>query len=59
MNDNFEEKRDRGYDGVEIFRTSDTERNMLNRLMYETDRSKSDIIRSAIHFYYRHVMNRL
>ena len=58
MNDNFEEKRGRGYDGVEIFRTSDTERDMLNRLMIETDRSKSDIIRSAIHFYYRNVMNR-
>lgn len=58
MNDNFEEKRG-GFDSMEILRVSATERDMLNRLMYETDRSKSDIIRSAIHFYYRHVMNRL
>lgn len=65
MNDNFEEKRGRGrpkkddsFNEVTIFRNREIEREMLEHLMYETDRSKSDIIRSAIRFYYNYMMNK-
>lgn len=59
MDDNFEERRGRGRPKKENtidqrmeIRIRGVEADMLNEMMYETDQTKSDIVRSAIRFYY-------
>lgn len=65
MNDNFEDKRGRGRPLKEDsfrnqlhIRLGEDVNNMLIQIMYETDQSKSDIIRSAIRMYYNLTMHR-
>ena len=65
MEDNIEQLRGRGrpakndsFNDRIIFRVGEDDTDMLNHLMIETDRTKSDIIRSAIKFYYNYMVSK-
>lgn len=65
MEDNNEQLRGRGRpekedslnDRINI-RVGEGDTDMLNHLMIETDRTKSDIVRSAIKFYYNYMISK-
>lgn len=65
MDDNSERKRGRGRPLKEDsfnerlnIRVGENDADMLNHLMIETERTKSDIIRSAIKFYYNYMVSK-
>lgn len=41
-----------------IIRVGENDTDMLNHLMIETERTKSDIVRSAIKFYYNYMISK-
>lgn len=65
MGDNDEQLRRRGRPMKEDsfnerlnIRVCEDDTDMLNHLMIETDRTKSDIVRSAIKFYYNYMLSK-
>ena len=65
MDDKSEYKRGRGRPAKEDsfnerlnIRVGENDADMLNHLVIETDRTKSDIVRSAIKFYYNYMVTK-